>query len=410
MADEVAIRMENVWKSYGPLAALKERWRSLRRTRDGAGHWALRDINVQVRRGETLGIIGPNGAGKSTLLKILAGVTPPTRGRVELTGRIFPMIELNAGVHPELTGRENVYLLGTIMGLSRREISARMLQIEEFCALHEWFNEPVRKYSTGMLARLGFGVAMNIRTDILLIDEILAVGDLPFQRKCFAEIERLRKSGLTSTLIVSHNIRQVERLCDRVLLLDAGEAVCTGTPTEVVNTYCERSILSETSAEGQRSVEVRPAHRGTGEMVITSIDLYNANGQKVDTVEVDAQATLRLNYVASEPVRAPIIAVSIWSTDMVQVTSWTSEHIPERPSYDGEGFIECTIPNLRLLPGIYSIVVKIVGSDSHTVFMSDYRLSMFRVVVPDLGDRWSGFQGFMYVDVVWKLDSPVRNA
>ena len=181
MSEDVVIRIEGMWKRYGlPIVpALRRGWRALRGRGPGnEDAWVLRDVNLEVRRGETLGIIGRNGAGKSTMLKVLAGVTPPTRGRVEVRGRIFPMIELNAGVHPELTGRENVHLLGAVMGLGRREVRAKLPAIENFCELGEWFDKPVRMYSSGMLARLGFAVAINVDSDIIMVDEVFAVGDL----------------------------------------------------------------------------------------------------------------------------------------------------------------------------------------------------------------------------------------
>jgi ABC-type polysaccharide/polyol phosphate transport system ATPase subunit len=184
--DDVVIKVDNLWKRYGlPLPGFVRKgqgWlkrnlssharRSASRPElEKESHFALKDFSLEVKRGQTLGIIGHNGAGKSTLLKILAGVTLPTSGRVEILGRVFPMIELNAGIHPEFTGRENVRILGAIMGLSQAEIEAKVSEIEEFCELQEWFDKPVRMYSSGMLARLGFGVAVEVESDILLVDE-----------------------------------------------------------------------------------------------------------------------------------------------------------------------------------------------------------------------------------------------
>ncbi len=189
MSEEVMIRIEGLWKHYGlPLPRIVRRgWNWLTHKNessgDSGGPWALKDINLEIRKGETIGIVGRNGAGKSTLLKVLAGVTAPSRGLVEIRGRLFPMIELNAGLNMELTGRENVRLLGAVMGLSRREIESKLPDIEEFTELGDWFDRPVRMYSSGMLARLGFGVAVNIESEIILIDETFAVGDLKFQKQ-----------------------------------------------------------------------------------------------------------------------------------------------------------------------------------------------------------------------------------
>ena len=239
--DDRVITIDGLWKRYGLgirsefLDFLSDSKQSSK-IPDQKEVWALRDINLEVRRGETLGIIGQNGAGKSTLLKVLAGVTKITHGKAETRGTIFPMIELNAGLNPELTGRENVYLLAAIMGLSRGDTEAKLPEIEDFCELSEWFDEPVRKYSTGMVTRLGFGVAMNVQADILLVDEVLAVGDLTFQRKCFDRMETMRRENVT-TLFVSHNIRQVERICSRAIILQSGQIIEKGETGPVCDRY-----------------------------------------------------------------------------------------------------------------------------------------------------------------------------
>jgi len=257
--DDVVIRVAGLWKRYGlPLPGVYykgRRWlRSLRNSHNPQsaihnpqsddGPWALRDLNLEVHRGETLGIIGRNGAGKSTLLKVLAGVTPPTRGKVDVRGRIFPMIELNAGIHPELTGRENVYLLGAVMGLTRQEMTARMPEIEEFCELGEWFDRPVWKYSSGMLARLGFGVAMNVDAEILLIDEVLAVGDVRFQNRCLGRMKEQRDAGKT-IVFVSHVMDMVQYLCQRVVFLADGSVVGEGDPERLITQYENAMYRSE---------------------------------------------------------------------------------------------------------------------------------------------------------------------
>ncbi len=240
--NDVVVHVEGVWKRYGlPLVpALRRQWRQWvgrPMSIDEQGPWALRDISVTVRRGDALGIVGRNGAGKSTLLKILAGVTPPNKGRVRVSGRLFPMIELNAGIHPELTGRENTYLLGAIVGLRRRELNARMKTIEEFCELGEWFDRPVRVYSSGMLARLGFSVAVNVDTDILLVDEVLATGDIGFQKKCIDRINEMIARDGTTLLLVSHSPHEVESLCRDGILLDNGVPVFSGPPKELLEQY-----------------------------------------------------------------------------------------------------------------------------------------------------------------------------
>ena len=253
--NEIMIRAENLWKRYGipPGESLRKKvGRHVRAIykgggslehplgwhKDDGGIWSLKNVSFEVRRGETFGVIGRNGSGKSTLLKLLALTSPQTFGDLEVKGRIFSMIELGAGMNIELTGRENVRLLGTIMGFSPRWISLKIPEIEAFCELGEWFDRPVWQYSSGMTARLGFAVAVNADADVLLVDEVLAVGDLPFQKKCHDKLEELRIRKMT-TVFVSHNIRQVERLCQRAMFLNKGQVVTIGESTDVANTYYE---------------------------------------------------------------------------------------------------------------------------------------------------------------------------
>jgi ABC-type polysaccharide/polyol phosphate transport system ATPase subunit len=242
--------------------------------------WALRNVSFEVKRGETVGIIGRNGAGKSTLLKVLAGVTPPSRGRVEVHGRIFPMIELNAGVHPELTGRENTYLLGAIMGVPGHRMASLLPEIEEFVELGDWFDRPVRTYSSGMVARLGFGVATRIESDILLIDETFAVGDLKFQNKSLARIKELRESGAT-VILVTHSLDMLQFIAQRGIVLDEGAIVAEGSALEGLRAYeqlvfgKERLRLEQRGRCGQEGKELAMLSTrifGSGEETLTEVE------------------------------------------------------------------------------------------------------------------------------------------
>lgn len=227
-AADSAVRVSGLWKRYGLPWPRRH------------GEWALRGLDLDVGQAETLGVIGGNGSGKSTLLKVVAGVTPVTRGAVTVRGVLFPMIELNAGLHPELTGRENITLLASVMGLSRRQLAARMDDIQSFCELGEWLERPVRTYSSGMLVRLGTAVGFHVDADIMLIDEVMAVGDLAFYHKCLVLMEQLR-ARRRCTVFVSHDLQRVKRLCDRVLVLERGHPLYLG-PTEAgVALYEERS-------------------------------------------------------------------------------------------------------------------------------------------------------------------------
>src|SRR5437588_2354041 len=198
--------------------------------------WAVRDVSFEVARGEALGIIGHNGAGKSTILKLLSSITAPTTGEIMINGRLSALIEVGSGFHPELTGRENVYLNGAILGMTRRQISARLDSIVDFAGVRQFLETPVKRYSSGMYVRLGFSIAAHLDPDILLLDEVLAVGDAAFQEKCLQRIAEVKHAG-TTIVFISHNLGAVERLCDRVILLQRGEIVANGEPHEIVAQY-----------------------------------------------------------------------------------------------------------------------------------------------------------------------------
>src|SRR5690242_465875 len=219
------------------------RWRSLLHRRPRGEFWALRDVSFQVERGEALGIIGHNGAGKSTILKLLSSITAPTSGEIVISGRISSLIEVSSGFHAELTGRENVYLSGVTFGMSRREVTAKLPSILEFSGIGDFIDVPFKRYSTGMSLRLGFSVAAHLNPDILLLDEVLAVGDVPFQWKCLEHIHELKREGRTIVLI-SHDLAAIERLCDRALLLSHGKVVCDGRPEDVTLEYQKSTLLT----------------------------------------------------------------------------------------------------------------------------------------------------------------------
>jgi lipopolysaccharide transport system ATP-binding protein len=414
MNDDIVIRINGLWKRYGlPLPGVVRKvgdWvcrvrGDQKSSAAGSGasrdrSWALRDINLEVRRGETLGIIGRNGAGKSTLLKVLAGVTPPTMGQVETQGRVFPMIELNAGLHMELTGRENVRLLGAIMGFTRKEIERKMPLIEDFCELGEWLERPVRTYSSGMLTRLGFSVAVSVDAELLLVDEVLAVGDLSFQRKCYRHIEQMRKSHVT-TVFVSHAIRQVERLCSEVILLDRGEIVERGDPVEVCQHYMqtvtagaarpERGVLSDTLGEA--------TWEGSGEVLITEVETLDPAGEPSETFPACGPLRLRFAYDAQTVIKDPIIGVAIYTADMLLLSAFSDEKASIGMTMEGDGRFECEIPSLPLLPGVYSIGVTIKGRDSSLIYKG---LHLTRLNV-DYSARVRQSRGFIHLEPHWRF-------
>lgn len=311
MADDVVIRIEGMWKRYGvpvpePLRRVWSRVRHGRSSNGDEGLWALRDINLEIQRGETIGIVGRNGAGKSTLLKVLAGVTAPSRGKVTIHGRIFPMIELNAGLNMELTGRENVRLLAAIMGFSRQEVESKLPEIEDFTELGEWFDKPVRTYSSGMLARLGFGVAVNVQSDVILIDETFAVGDLKFQNKSLARVRDMRESGAT-VLLVSHSLETLQFVARRGVLLEEGRLVAAGSSLEAINAY-ETLVF--------RSEKDRLEHRARNRISSKEVNIFNArlfgeDGETITEIPVGACFGLEVDLQLNRELLRPMFSVGI---------------------------------------------------------------------------------------------------
>ena len=314
MSDAISIRVEGLWKHYGLSSrpGLGQIARAVlpqvcRGPMNGdAEFWALRDVSFAVRRGETVGIIGRNGAGKSTLLKVLAGVTPPSRGRVEVHGRIFPMIELNAGVHPELTGRENTYLLGAIMGVPGEQMASLLPEIEEFVELGDWFDRPVRTYSSGMVARLGFGVATRIESDILLIDETFAVGDLKFQNKSLARIKELRERGAT-VILVTHSLDMLQFIAQRGIVLDEGAIVAEGSALEGLRAYEQLVFGKERLRLAQRGRSGQAAK----ELTMVSTRIFGPGEETLTEVEAGAPFGIEIRFRVHRLLDRPVFSVGI---------------------------------------------------------------------------------------------------
>src|SRR5215470_13398718 len=252
-------------------------WESLFQRRQEE-FWALHEVSFQVERGEALGIIGHNGAGKSTILKLLSRITVPSAGELMINGRLSALIEVGSGFHPELTGRENIYLNGSILGMMRREITKKLDSIVDFAELRQFIDTPVKRYSSGMYVRLGFSIAAHLNPDILLLDEVLAVGDAAFQRKCIQRITELKKNG-TTIVFISHDLRAVQQLCDRVILLKKGQIEADGAPAETIELYQSLSAQLGGPAAGGWGREP------TGEAVVTSLTFYDENDNECLTFE-----------------------------------------------------------------------------------------------------------------------------
>lgn len=256
--------------------------------------WALRGVDISINRGDVVGIIGANGAGKSTLLKILTGITPPTEGEITLRGRVASLLEVGTGFHPELSGRDNIFLNGAILGMTRREIASKFDEIVEFAGVARFLDTPVKYYSSGMYVRLAFSVAAHLEPDILLVDEVLAVGDVEFQKKCLGKMEEVTRTGGRTILFVSHNMGAVQELCTRCVMLESGRVIKQGAPAEVIDFYMTRlkREAKDLVLDEDASLPVQ----------LTRIRIENRNGDVISDVELGEDAVLVIEYVVRKDI------------------------------------------------------------------------------------------------------------
>lgn len=313
--------------------------------------WALRDISLSIEPGETVGIIGRNGAGKSTLLKILSKITYPTSGTLQVGGRVAAMLEVGTGFHHELTGRENIYLNGSILGMTKKEVDRKLNAIIEFSGVEKFIDTPIKHYSSGMRLRLGFAVAAHLEAEILIVDEVLAVGDAVFQRKCLNTMENLRERART-VLFVSHNLAAVENLCRRCVWIDAGRVRMDGESRRVIEAYMQ-SMVGQTDASDLDSVENR---RGNGKIRFRAVEFLSLEGDAQKVVRAGDPVLMRFHYFASGPVYHPSLGFRMY-TDMGTLITETStwHHSIDIPVIEDEGHIDLEIECLNLLPAKYTL-------------------------------------------------------
>lgn len=328
--------------------------------------WALRDVHVSVPAGRMVGIIGHNGSGKSTMLQLLGKVMHPDEGRVRTQGRIGALLTLEAGFHPDLTGRENVFISGVINGLTRREVADRFDSIVAFAELEQFIDMPLRTFSSGMKMRLGFAVSTHVRPEILLVDEVLAVGDLAFQRKCVERIRQFKAEGATIVL-VSHAMEIIGQLCDEALWLHKGRVMAHGKAGDVVNQYVRdvetrrRTPASYPTAHTHTGVELRLHENRIGslELEITTVTVAGADGHPTSEVEVGDSLRIEVSYRAKAPIPSPILQVRICRNDgtLCYEANTESSGVSVPPVQDG-GQIALTIEELDLPPGWYFVDVS----------------------------------------------------
>jgi lipopolysaccharide transport system ATP-binding protein len=372
---DIALQFNHVWKKFKKgerFDSLRDLIPSMAKRIFSGNHggdlqekefWALKDLSFEVKKGEALGIIGPNGAGKSTILKLLSGILKPNKGNMKVKGRLSALIEVGAGFHYDLTGRENIYLNGAILGMTRKEVDNKFDEIVDFSGLHDFIDTPVKRYSSGMYARLGFSVAAHLDPDVLLVDEVLSVGDLAFQSKCIEKMQSFIKRG-TTIIFVSHNLEAVRRLCPNAIFLDKGIIGSAGSSREAIEYYLKS--VQEPFLATYRNI--KSIEKKDDLVKIEKIKLYDdCNIEKTDFKTGDF-LRLEIEYFARKKIYSPSFAVAFFSGG--QLVSDINSQIQ---GYDidcisGHGKLSLVINSLLLLPSFYEARVHIQDKDSLSIY------------------------------------------
>jgi homopolymeric O-antigen transport system ATP-binding protein len=368
MMSGVVVEFDHVWKKFrkGEIHdSLRDLIPAVTRSFFSSNHkqeldeqefWALRDVSFQIKRGEVLGIIGPNGAGKSTILKLLSKILVPNKGRIAVKGRLSALIEVGAGFHPDLTGRENIYLNGTILGMKKQEIDRKLDEIIAFSGIEEFIDTPVKRYSSGMYARLGFSVAAHVSTEVLLVDEVLAVGDAEFQKKCLNKMDEASSGGRT-VVFISHNLGAVQTLCPRAIELRRGQVAGEGPTQKVVQEYLSQLTSSTGNAFG-----ANPHRTGDGRIRFVGARILADNGQASSSLISGRSATFEFEYENPYEIENANVNLTIYNhcgiaavnMDMV-LTNFTPKGLGKK------GKFRCCVPNLPLPTGTYRVAVMVTA-------------------------------------------------
>ena len=334
--------------------------------------WAVKEVSFEIAPGEAVGLIGHNGAGKTSLLRMINGLIKPDLGLIQVQGRLQALIALGAGFNPVLTGRENVYVNASVLGLSTEEISKRFDEIVDFSGIEEFIDMPVQSYSSGMTVRLGFAIAANLEPDILLVDEVLAVGDLAFKTKCQLRIQQMRQNGV-AIVFVSHNLHAISHVCNRAITMEKGRVIFDGGTEEAIDVY--RSSLIKRNVDLENHLRA-----GTGEIRVSHLELLNFDQVPQNDYETGEPIILRVHYKAASPVYNPVFNLTINVLNDHQVTGIRTDLDGfNTGSLFGEGYIDLIIPNLYLLPNIYTIDAVIFHEDGFTFYDRLNNLSQLRV-------------------------------
>lgn len=373
--------------------------------------WALRDVNLEVAPGEVVGVIGGNGAGKSTLLKILSRITEPTEGRAELRGRVGSLLEVGTGFHPELTGRENVYLNGAILGMRRAEIDRHFEDIVEFAGIGVFLDTPVKRYSSGMYVRLAFAVAAHLQPEILIIDEVLAVGDAEFQRRCLGKMESAASEEGRTILFVSHNLAAVESLCSRAIYLQRGQVVVDGAVDAAIQRYL--TLSGDEAGVGQADLSKRDnPHQPDGRPIVERVEMVGPHGRPTTTATpIGGDIHIRLQTRGLNEFPSPVVGIKILNAASAVMLSATTRMVPPQTSTvrSEEEDVTVTLHGVMLAPGDYWVDFGVKDRRDGGVKV-DYaeRVVRFTVAPTDLfgsGYQPSSSDGQMYAHQTWSITS-----
>lgn len=396
---DIAIRCDSVWKSYRVYHqrshTLKERLLTRRNAYEE--FWALREVGFEVPAGSTLGIVGSNGSGKSTMLKVLARILTPNRGSVSINGTMSSLLELGTGFHPDLTGTENVFLASSLMGSGAQETRRRYDEIVDFAGIADFMDLPVKNYSSGMYARLAFAVAISVDPEILLIDEVLSVGDEQFQMRCFEKIAQFKAEGRTIVL-VSHSLDAIRSLCQDAIWLEKGTLRSVGRSHDVVADYLDE--VHHTEAHQPQDVRDSGDRWGSREVEITDVTVLDAGGAPVSAVRTGEAMTIRVRYRSNEPVDDLTCGIALWHAEtLTHVYGSNSGKAGTVIDVEPEGVVEFAVAALPFLKGNYQLTVALHDSLESRVF--DWHERRYSLLVFD-DPRAAAESGLVHVEGAWR--------
>ena len=370
--------------------------------------WALENVSFELHKGETLGIIGTNGSGKSTLLRLLTGILPPDKGKIEVAGSVGALIAVGAGFHPHMTGRENIYLNGTILGMNRDQIEQRFDEIVDFADIGNFIDAPVSTYSSGMKVRLGFSVAVHVKPDILLVDEILSVGDLSFRNKSLRKMQEYRAQA-NALIFISHNLEQVRVLCQRLIIIDKGQVTFDGDTHQGIALYESMSrqtrahqVFSKKGSNGK--VASTLGSKATGEIQILEIAIQSSDGQKLQAIGLNEPLIIFCKFAATKKIEDLYFSAAIineqWTSNIIQLVSNDNQRAVFESIENGTYSVKVVIDNHHLVPGIYYAQLAVRNGKTGETYERATSVEPFRV----LSDGTTLERGFINVDDRWVLN------